>query len=120
MSEQLLVIVFATAAVFSGLFALVLQRRCCRRLRLQVGRLEEQLQREPDPPERFSQNLAQAERCHKIPRPHQPQEMPDRYRYISAMARQGMSAAQIATALHIGEDEAVQIVRLAQLKRVSN
>ena len=42
-------------------------------------------------------------------------ELPERYRYVGALARQGLSAEQIASALQIGEGEAAQILRLSRL-----
>ncbi len=122
MSEQTLVIIFAGTAVMSMLLALILQRRSCRRLKQLLAQYEEQ----PQPAkvnESFSQNLARAESQNPLPTsppvpgPHQIAEAPDRYRYISAMARQGMQAAQIAAALQISEIEAAQIVRLTRLEQ---
>lgn len=121
MNMQIMLIFLPCAAALLLLATVIMQRRSYRKLKLQVGQLEGQLQAQAEqrPPECFSQDLAQVERSHKAPRQNQTLEMPDRYRYISAMARQGMSAAQIAAALQIGEAEALQIVNLSCLKRES-
>jgi len=111
------IIALLAGLVFLLLVALVLQRRNCRRLRLQIGQLETRGQETEQPTERFAEDLLLAERKIQEPLPTPEQGMPDRYRYIREMARQGMNAAQIAKILQVGEEEAEQIVRLARLKR---
>ena len=111
-----------SGVIFLLLTALLLQRKSCRRLTRQLGQLELQLhaaqQAPPRPAERFAEDLMVAERNCPAPQVKPGQEMPDRYRYIRGMARQGMNAAQIATILQVGEEEAAQIVCLARLIRL--
>lgn len=115
MPEPLLVAVLS-AVVLWLLVVLILQLRRCRKLELQVGQLEVHLEAAQRPAESFSEDLVIAERNFQEPKVKHDQEMPDRYRYIRAMARQGMNATQIATILQVGEEEAEQIIRLARLK----
>lgn len=44
----------------------------------------------------------------------------EKYRYVSALAEQGMDAGQIAQALHIAPAEAEQAIRLAAIARSSS
>lgn len=119
MNTTLIIIGCASTAVLAMLVALWGQRRQCRRLRRQLAELQEQVTcSEPEvvetrPEKPFAADLEQAALSRQEPRPHR-RETTERYRYISAMARQGMSPAQIAAALEISEVEATQIVRLVQ------
>lgn len=106
-------------SVTALLVALLVQRRQCRLLQQQLVAVQTQPATPvPEPveetPQPFAADLDRAERSRREPRPHR-NETADRYRHISAMARQGMEPAQIAAALQIGEAEAAQIVRLARL-----
>jgi hypothetical protein len=117
MSAALSITVLAGAFLLL-LIALILQRASNRRLNLLVAQLETELREARRPQENFSEDLVVAERNCPPPKRSSDQGTPDHYRYISAMARQGMNAAQIAKVLRVGEEEAAQIVRLARLKRV--
>ncbi len=114
MPEPLLSTVLS--AVVLLLVVSLLQLKRCRKLKQQIGQLEIQLEEANRPAECFSEDLSMAERDFQEPEVRHEQDMPDRYRYIRAMARQGMNATQIATILKVGEEEAEQIVRLARLK----
>ena len=115
MSELLLVTVLSAAVVLL-LVVLIMQLKSGRKLKLQIGQLEIQLEEAQRPAEKFSEDLVIAERDFQKAQVKPDQVMPDRYRYIRAMARQGMNATQIATILQVGEEEAAQIIRLARLK----
>ena len=115
MSEPLLVTALS-AAMLLLLVVLILQLKSSRKLKLQVAQLEIQLKEAQRSPESFSEDLVIAERNFQKPQIKNDQKMPERYRYIRAMARQGMNATQIATILQVGEEEAEQIIRLARLK----
>jgi len=95
---------------------LLVQRRRISNLTRGIAQLEKSVQELQKPPEHFGAELVLAEQKIPEPKPVQEQEMPDRYRYVRAMARQGMNASQIAKILQVGEEEAAQIVRLARLK----
>ncbi|NCO52046.1 MAG: hypothetical protein GW875_08095 [Deltaproteobacteria bacterium] len=91
--------------------------------RRQLERLREQLRRQPLKQQKsaFDQTLAQAETqpegkpvVLEQPRTSAFQtDLTERYRCISAMARQGLNAHQISTILQISEGEARQVIRLA-------
>jgi predicted Holliday junction resolvase-like endonuclease len=115
MPEPLLSTVLS-AVVFLLLAALILQLKRCRQLKLRFGKLEIQFEETQRPAESFSEDLILAERDFQESVVKQGHDIPERYRYIRAMARQGMSATQIATILKVGEEEAEQIIRLARLK----
>lgn len=117
MNLQILSTILASFSLVSIISALVLIRYRNRGLQMQVVHLEQRLQKEKPAPGSFSQDLARIEKEVITPRPHQVRELPDRYRYVCAMARQGMRADQIAAALQIGEVEAAQIIRLSRLNR---
>lgn len=110
----------STGAVSAMLFALLLQRRRCRNLECELEGLkvrQTKTESEIEVPEvrPFAEDLERAEHQHIMARP-QREGTTERYRYISAMARQGVTPAQIAAALQVGEAEAEQIVRLTQLQ----
>ena len=115
MPESLLITVLL-AVVLLLLVVLNMQLKSARKLKRQVGLLELQLEEAQRPAEKFSEDLVIAERNFQKPQVKPDQGMPDRYRYIRAMARQGMNATQIASILQVGEEEAEQIIRLARLK----
>ena len=115
MSDPLLITVL-TGVILLLMVLLLMQRRSISNLTRQVVQFEKAVQELQKQPEHFGEELVLAEQNMSEPKPAQEQEMPDRYRYVRAMARQGMNAAQIAKILQVGEEEAAQIVRLARLK----
>ena len=115
MSESL-IIAALTCVILLLMVLLVSQRKHLLRLKGQVAEFEREELPKEQVLEGFAEELMVAEG--QIPEQKGPvvQEMPDRYRYVRAMARQGMNAPQIAKILQVGEEEAAQIVRLARLK----
>ena len=120
MPESLVVTVLS-GVILLLLVVLIVQWKKQKRLSLRIAQLDLQ-QQEPEPaPEVFTEKLVEAEQSfqEQSPAPAAAQELPNRYRYVRDMARQGMNAAQIAKILQLGEEEAAQMVRLARLKRES-
>jgi hypothetical protein len=115
MSESLL-IAMLSSVILLLLLLLLLQRKRLLGLKVQITQLQKEALREEKAHAGFVEELLVAERQLTAPKVAVAQEMPDRYRYVRAMARQGMNAAQIAKILQVGEEEAAQIVRLARLK----
>ncbi len=64
----------------------------------------------------FATNLDQVEREQQktIPTPRSSSE---KYRYVAALAGQGVDASGIATALHLAPAEVEQLLKLARLKQ---
>lgn len=62
----------------------------------------------------FSQQLQQVEQQVERPVPAS-RSTPEKYRYVAALAAQGMTAEQIAQALRISPAEAEQTIQLARL-----
>ena len=76
-------------------------------------------QREPEPKASFSASLNQAERTERATVPAVPRAIPqaDRYRYVEALAAQGLDAGKIAAALQMAPAEIEQLLQLARLKQ---
>lgn len=122
MTGQMLAFAGLVLALILVIIVLLVQRRQLERLREQLGR---QPQREKP---NFHQSLAQAEKQPRESRAPLPlprssglqTDLADRYRCISAMARQGLDAGQISVILQISEAEARQVIRLAEVRQNGN
>jgi DNA-binding NarL/FixJ family response regulator len=120
MTAQMLSFAGLVLAIIVLLIVLLIQRR-------QLERLREELSRQQQKPEKpdFDQSLAQAEKqplgsrtTLDPPRSSAFQtDLAERYRCISAMARQGLGASQISAILHISEAEVRQVIRLAEVRQ---
>lgn len=128
----------AAQGLFSGLLLAALAVLCWRQRQLRrelaqtrqhLGLLRTQLEalsarREEEPagppaaaPAPFAGTLRQAELQSRLQPAAVHRGAPERYRYVAALAEQGLSPAQIGQALHLAPAEVEQAVRLAQLRR---
>jgi hypothetical protein len=96
---------------------LLKQRKRVCALKQELNELAAQLASHREKSESFAQDLLVAERTRPQENKPAPSNMSERFRYIKAMARQGMKPGQIAEILQMGEVEVAQIVRLALLKK---
>lgn len=112
------------AAVANGCFSLLLlllvlwQMSLTRRLRQELGALKEQGQQSSQRPaaQRFAADLARQEKSWPIGS-QQGSRQTDKYRYIVALEKQGLSAAAIAEALQLSTREVEQLLKLARISR---
>jgi len=105
----------------SGLALLLVfwQQRAVRRLRRELTQLRAELtaraDAEPAEKQSFSASLSQAERQRPIDG-DVPRSSTEKYRYVAALAAQGMGVEAIATALQLAPAEVEQLMSLASLK----
>lgn len=120
MTGHILVFIGLVLAFVILILLLLVQRRQLERLREQLSRHQQKQEKTA-----FDQSLAQAE-LQQQEKPAGPEkletstfhtDLTERYRCISAMARQGLNASQISAILQISEDEACQVIRLAGVKQ---
>lgn len=120
MTAQMVSFAGMVLAIIILTIVLLMQRRQLEGLREQMSREQKQQERPS-----FDQSLMQAEKQPlekrtPLEHPRTPAfqtDLADRYRCISAMARQGLDAGQISAILHISEAEAHQVIRLADIRQ---
>ncbi len=71
---------------------------------------------EPEPKATFSASLDRVER-ETAATPARAIPQADRYRYVGALAEQGLDAGKIASALQMAQAEVEQLLQLARLKQ---
>ncbi|MCF6265581.1 MAG: hypothetical protein L3J57_03425 [Desulfuromusa sp.] len=94
------------------------QRHISRKLGLELDELRQQLLETVSMREQrtsFSNSLDRVEREQKTV--EVPQSSAEKYRYVAALANQGVDAKEIAAALQMAPIEVEQLLQLAQLKR---
>jgi len=93
-----------------------------RRLSRELAELRKQLDEKADPaaavPISFSTSLDSAERDQlQSTQPAMPRNSAEKYRYVGALAEQGLDAKGIADALQMPTAEVEQLLQLAKLKQ---
>lgn len=112
------------ALALAALLLAMRQLWVVRRLRLEVRRLSRELaeKNEPEPatdaPARFSESLSRVERK-QLDVPAAARSGQEKYRYIAALAEQGLDAGGIAAALQMSVAEVEQLLQLTRLKERS-
>ncbi len=100
------------------------QLQVSRRLRREIDELRRRLAETPEPqqtvPISFSTSLDSAERDQlQAAQPAMPRNSAEKYRYVGALADQGLDARGIADALQMPTAEVEQLLQLAKLKKTS-
>ncbi len=104
----------ALLAFLIGFWQLRILRKLGRELReVRQRLLEVEVQREQEP--NFSESLGRVERKQKGV--ETPRSSAEKYRYVAALAHQGVDAKGIAAALQMAPVEVEQLLQLAQLKQ---
>ncbi len=109
----LLIGAIALLALLLGLWQLGVSRK----LRNELQSLQQQIQAQPQLKEKnaFSVSLDQAERQQSSLSGHT-QNSTEKYRFVAALAKQGLDAKGIAEALQLAPAEVEQLLQLARLK----
>lgn len=112
--------ILALGALLLGLCQGFAIRRLRRELHQVRTELTEQQNRKPatghSPDAYFGEVLRQAEQQATVERPADGPSRSEKYRYVAALAEQGMDARGIARALQLGPAEVEQLLRLARLQ----
>ena len=100
------------------------QGRSLRQLQQHLGIMRQQLEQlqaraQDASPAGFSARLQQAEISGRLQTGVVHRGVPDKYRYATALAEQGLATADIAQALHMAPQEVEQAARLAQMARAA-
>ena len=113
----LVVATIALLALLLSLWQLLLIKGLGRDLyKVRLELAEKKIANSVDPPTSFATNLDHAEREQQKEIPT-PRSSAEKYRYVAALADQGVDAAGIATALHLAPAEVTQLLQLARLKQ---
>ncbi|NOY13718.1 MAG: hypothetical protein GXP51_08585 [Deltaproteobacteria bacterium] len=118
--EQLLLPVVACLALLAlllGLRQLVVGHKLKREIDQLRAQFSGQLDNQAERPINFSASLDAVEREQlQTPTSSVPRNSAEKYRYIGALAEQGLAAEGIAEALQMPTAEVAQLLRLAKLK----